>query len=249
MMIRLLLCAVFFNAAASAPAEELKSIFNGEDLTGWAGRDDLWRVEDGAIVGETTADKPIEANTFLVWEEGEVADFEFTCEVRFQGNNSGVQYRSEVVGDPADFALRGYQADLHPKQEYFGMLYGEKYGKRGIIATRGQKAVAREDKDVEVTGEVGDGAILDGASWNRLRIVAVGNRLIHLVNGVVTVDVTDLHPESMAAGKLGLQLHRGEPMKVEFRELQLRRLSGEEAAGIIAEAAASHGGDGAAESD
>ena len=163
--------------------------------------------------------------------------------MKFTGNNSGVQYRSEVFGEPDDLALMGYQADLHPKQEFFGMLYGEKYGKRGIIAKRGQKVNARGDKKlVEVTGEVGDGAELNGEEWNTLRIVAVGNRMIHLVNDVVTVDITENHPDAIAKGFLGLQLHRGAPMKVEFKELKYRVLKGDDAKQTLDAAAKLQGG-------
>ena len=211
---------------ASLSAQKTIDLFNGKDLSGWIGKDQFWKVENGTIIGETTADNPTPANTFLIWKGGEVKDFEFSCQVKFQGNNSGVQYRSKAVGDVKDCVLTGYQADLHPKQEFFGMLYGEKYGKRGIIARRWQKADARGDKDVKILGSVGDKTELDGAKWNKLTIVAVGNRLIHMVNDVVTVDVTENHPDAIAQGHLGLQLHRGAPMKVEFKALKYRKLSG-----------------------
>ena len=210
----------------SLSAQKTINLFNGKDLSGWIGKDQFWKVENGTIIGETTADSPTSANTFLIWKGGEVKDFEFSCQVKFQGNNSGVQYRSKAVGDVKDCVLTGYQADLHPKQEFLGMLYGEKYGKRGIIARRWQKADARGDKDVKILGSVGDKTELDGTKWNKLTILAVGNRLIHMVNDVVTVDVTENHPDAIAQGHLGLQLHRGAPMKVEFKALKYRKLSG-----------------------
>jgi putative heme-binding domain-containing protein len=215
-----------FLGLTSLSAQKTINLFNGKDLSGWIGKDQFWKVENGTIIGETTADNPTSANTFLIWKGGEVKDFEFSCQVKFQGNNSGVQYRSKAVGDVKDCVLTGYQADLHPKQEFFGMLYGEKYGKRGIIARRWQKADARGDKDVKILGSVGDKTELDSAKWNKLTIVAVGNRLIHMVNDVVTVDVTENHPDAIAQGHLGLQLHRGAPMKVEFKALKYRKLSG-----------------------
>ena len=228
LLYHLLTLAVTAFSLPHISAQEFQALFNGKDLSGWKGKDGLWRVENGTIVGETKADAPIPANTFLIWQGGQVENFEFSCQVKFAGNNSGVQYRSEVFGEPDDLALRGYQADLHPKQEYFGMLYGEKYGKRGIIAKRGQKVNAKGDKKlVEVTGKVGDGAKLNGESWNTLRIVGVGNRLIHLVNDVVTVDITENHPDAIMKGLLGLQLHKGAPMKVEFKDLNLRALKGD----------------------
>ena len=85
----------------TANAQQFKSLFNGKDLAGWAGKNGFWTVKDGAIFGETTKEKPTKGNTFLVWQGGDVADFVFKAKVRFSGNNSGVQYRSELVGKPA----------------------------------------------------------------------------------------------------------------------------------------------------
>ena len=205
-------------------------LFNGKDLSGWLGKEEFWRVENGTIIGETTKDKPTKGNTFLICKGGEVKDFEFSCQVKFQGNNSGVQYRSQPVGNIKDCVLRGYQADLHPKQDFFGMLYGEKFGKRGIIAKRWQKIEVRADKSVKVIGSVGDKTQLDSTKWNKLSIVAVGNRLIHMINDVITVDITENHPDAIAKGYLGLQLHQGAPMKVKFKELKYRKLSGKDKA-------------------
>ena len=105
-----------------ATAQKTQSLFNGKDLSGWSGNADLWSVKDGSIFGQTTKDKPTKGNTFLIWQGGNVRNFIFKTKVRFSGNNSGVQYRSEYVGDPSDFVGKGYQADLHPKPEFFGML-------------------------------------------------------------------------------------------------------------------------------
>ena len=103
--------------AITANAQQFQSLFNGKDLSGWAGKSEFWTVKDGAIYGQTTKEKPTKGNTFLVWQGGEVADFVFKAKVRFSGNNSGVQYRSELVGNPDDFVVKGYQADYPPKPE------------------------------------------------------------------------------------------------------------------------------------
>jgi putative heme-binding domain-containing protein len=221
----------------SSEAQEFQNLFDGKSLQGWKGAEGLWSVSDGSIVGQTTAEKPTQGNTFLIWQGGDVADFEFSCQVKFEGNNSGVQYRSEAV-DEAGLVLKGYQADLHPKPEYFGMMYGEKLGKRGVIATRHQRVEYAADESKKVLAEVAPATELVTTEWNTLRIVAVGNRLVHLVNGVVTVDITDNHPLALASGKLGLQLHAGPPMKVEFKDLQYRPLAGDLAKDILAEAIA-----------
>ncbi len=221
-LITSLLCTAY--ALPTIHGAEFESLFNGRDLTGWQGLDGLWTVQDGAIVGETIADKPITGNTFLIWQGGDVSDFEFVATVRFKGTNSGVQYRSSMVDEP-QLALSGYQLDLHPDKNFYGMLYGEKYDGRGKIATRGQQLEIDPAGVVMTTGNVGNGDTFTDWEWNRIRIVAVGSRLIHQVNGVTTIDVIDHHQTALAKGLLGLQLHKGKPMRVEFKDLQLRRVN------------------------
>lgn len=217
---------------ANVNAQEFQSLFNGKDLSGWAGKTEFWSVKDGAIFGQTTKDNPTEGNTFLVWQGGDAADFVFKAKVRFAGNNSGVQYRSELFGKPEDFVVKGYQADLHPKPEFFGMLYAEKW--RGIVAKRFQRVVVGADGNPEVVGEVGDkNQKLVDTEWNELTIIAVGNRQIHQVNGVTTMDLTDNHPEAKREGILALQLHAGAPMTVEFKDIQIAHLKGKAAKSAI----------------
>ncbi|WP_231602685.1 family 16 glycoside hydrolase [Neorhodopirellula pilleata] len=218
---------------STARAADLETLFNGKDLSSWKGLAGFWSVQDGVIVGETTRDNTIDANTFLVWQGGDVADFEFTAKVRFKGNNSGVQYRSQFIDEP-NLALMGYQMDLHPAEKFFGMLYGEKYGSRGKIATRGQKVEIDANAAVKQTGKMGNEQKFADWQWNEIRIIAVGSRLIHQVGGVTTIDVTDQHPDAMTSGKLGLQLHKGPPMRVEFKDLRLRKLGLQEGKQLIA---------------
>ena len=223
---------LFFVIAVVAPAEEFQSLFNGKDLSGWAGKEGLWSVRDGAIFGQTTENDPLDSNTFLVWQGGDVGDFILKLKVRFSGNNTGVQYRSELFGEPGGFAVKGYQADLHPKPEFYGMLYAEKW--RGIVAKRFQKVIVGDDGKPEVIGEVGDkDQKLVDSEWNELTITAVGDRQIHQVNGITTMDLTDNHPEAKRKGIIALQLHKGPPMKVEFKDIQLKKLKGKEGKAAI----------------
>ena len=231
-MKRLSILILLLVPAATAKAEDFQSLFNGKDLSGWAGKTEFWSVKNGAIYGQTTKDKPTKGNTFLVWQGGDVGDFVFKAKVRFAGNNSGVQYRSELIGKPEDFVVKGYQADLHPRPEYFGMLYAEKW--RGIVAQRFQRVVVGADGKPKVVGEVGDkDQNLVGTEWNELTIIAVGNRQIHQVNGITTIDLTDNHPEAKRKGILALQLHAGAPMTVEFKDIRLRHLKGNDAKAAI----------------
>src|SRR5207249_3667999 len=70
------------------------SIFDGSTLKGWDGDSKFWRVEGGAIVGQTTAENPLKENSFLIWRGGEPGDFELKVEYRINATNSGIQIRS-----------------------------------------------------------------------------------------------------------------------------------------------------------
>nr|WP_182866872.1 family 16 glycoside hydrolase [Rhodopirellula sp. JC639] len=248
-LLRFILLGLFTSAAiiGSCESPQYQVLFNGKDLSQWKGLPRFWSVRDGAIVGQTTQDNPVKSNTFLIWQGGTVGDFEFRCLVRFEGNNSGVQYRSEMA-DENWLALRGYQADLHPRPDYMGMMYGEKTG-RGIIATGGQRVVINADGKSDATDAFTPLGDIATDRWNELVIVAVGNRMIHQINGVTTVDVTDDHPDARRSGLLGLQLHQGPAMKAEYRNLLLRHLDGDQAQRVLQAAIDSSSTADAAETD
>ena len=87
-------------------------IFDGKTLNGWDGDPRFWRVENGEIVGETTPEKVVKQNNFLIWRGGTVKDFELKVEFRLNGTNSGIQYRSTELPDVGKWVLKGYQADI-----------------------------------------------------------------------------------------------------------------------------------------
>jgi hypothetical protein len=208
-----------------------KSLFNGKDLTGWKGQPEFWSVKDGAITGQTTKDLRVKENTFLIWQDGEVADFELTCKYKIVDadgksagfGNSGIQYRSKVV-KPEYSVVAGYQADFECGKTYSGILYEEK--RRGILAKRGQKVVIKDGAKPEVTGEVGKSeeiqAAIMPADWNEYKIVAKGGHLQHFINGKQTVDVTDESSAGAKMGVLAFQLHAGQPMTVQFKDIILK---------------------------
>jgi hypothetical protein len=211
---------------ASVSAED-KNLFNGKDLAGWKGLD-FWSVEDGVITGRTTKEKPTKGNTFLVWE-GEVADFELTFQYKIVGGNSGVQYRSQVV-DAEKAIVGGYQADLEAGKTYSGILYEERG--RGILALRGQRTRITEENGkttVNLVDEMAKGPELQKyikeEDWNEYTIIADGNHLMHFINGKAMADVVDAQPAKAAkSGVLALQIHVGPPMKVQFKDLYLKKL-------------------------
>jgi len=220
--------ALAFLLAATALHAGEKSLFNGKDLSGWEGNPKLWSVEDGAITGRTSdsGDTKIAHNTFLVWKDGTVADFELTFQYRIEKGNSGVQYRSKLH-EPGAFGpiVGGYQADFEAGKTYSGILYEERG--RGILAQRGQKTEIGADGKPTATGSVGDSneiqAAIKDEQWNDYKIVAKGNRVQHFINGRQTVDVTDNDAaRAPKEGILALQIHAGPAMVVQFKNLRLK---------------------------
>lgn len=214
-----------------------QSIFDGKTLAGWDGNPELWSVSGGAILGVTTGTDPIETNQFIIWE-GEVANFVLRLEFRIadRGNgNSGIQYRSKRVPGPDAWGVKGYQADIERTNKYMGILYDE--GGRGILAMRGQEVVvepkAASDKTKgprkKIVGSLDDPAEIvrdvKPEQWNRYEIHADGNVLVHKINGRETIRVTDNDAENAEQrGILALQLHRGEGMQIEFRNIRVKHL-------------------------
>lgn len=207
-------------------------IFNGKDLTGWEGDPKLWSVKDGAITGQTTAERPTKGNTFLIWTNGTVADFELRCSFKLTPGdakgfaNSGIQYRSKVF-DAVNWVVGGYQADMEAGPTYTGILYEERM--RGILALRGEKVLLDKDGKKQVLGSLGDaveiGAAIKRGDWNEYVIIARGNHLQHIINGKPTVDVVDEDQAKRAqSGVLALQLHAGPPMMAQFRNIRLKKL-------------------------
>jgi hypothetical protein len=204
-------------------------IFDGTSLKNWDGDPTFWRVEGGSIVGESTEANPVKQNTFLIYRGGEPADFELKAEFRINASNSGIQYRSVQV--PADektgkWVLKGYQADIDFNNTYTGMLYEERA--RGIVALRGQVGLLAEPQRGAI-GSTGTAdelkQIIKVNDWNQFHVIARGSTLIHILNGRVTAILVDDEPTNRTMkGQIGLQIHTGPPMKVEFRNVALKTL-------------------------
>jgi hypothetical protein len=229
---------LFAGEAALAPppeAGEMRALFNGKDLTGWDGDPRLWRVKDGVLHGETTRENPAKGNTFLLWKEGTVKDFDLRLSFRMNAtNNSGIQYRSRHITEGKvnnPWVVRGYQHELRNERKLPNtpsFIYDEG-GPRGRMCHVGERAVwtAAGKKDVKetfLTQEAFD-KIMRLGDWNDVVIVARGKNIKHYLNGQLVVDFTDEEPKlARAEGILALQLHAGAPMWVEFKNIRLKHL-------------------------
>ena len=207
------------------PPSEGQSLFDGKTLQGWSAPDmSYFSVEDGAITGTTTAHNPPRAQ-FIVWQGGEVADFELKFEFRIFGEqaNSGMQFRSQV----REFGLvRGYQADMDGAGKYLGGIWDE-YSPRGSLAARGESVVIAANGQRAVAALPGAADLLQGLNlhdWNAYQITAVGPAIILRINGQVVANLVDHEVGKAAAtGVLAMAVIPGDPMKVQFRNLRLKR--------------------------
>ena len=174
-----------------ATAENVKSFFNGRDLTGWQGNAALWSVENGEIVGRSSG---LKENEFLKSDLA-AGDFHLKVEVNLVDNkgNSGIQFRSEVLPDGL---VKGYQADVG--ENWWGKLY-EEHG-RGLLWKNSGEAHVKP-------------------GWNTYEIRAKGSKIRTWINGQLCVDLEDTG--GARRGIFALQLHSGGPTEVRFRNFEL----------------------------
>ena len=172
-------------------------LFNGRTLDGWEGDPALWSVQNGVLVGSTDG-RDIKQNTFLITKQ-KYADFVLELDMKLRNHNSGVQFRSQAL---PDWVVSGYQADA-AEGNWWGSLYEERG--RGVLAN----------------GWKGKGeTVVKANDWNHYQITARGNHIQLKLNGLVTVELDD---DKAGEGIVALQLHRGPPMRVEFRNVKLKK--------------------------
>ena len=223
-------------ASAGEEASGWKSLFNGKDLSGWDGDTRLWSVKDGVIHGETTPEKPARGNTFLIYRDGKLKDFELKLKFRLRNGNSGVQYRSKEV---SKWVVSGYQAEVENTPGKVGFLYHEKgrgwltnVGDFMVIDAEGKKEVVSKVSDVDELVKTG---YYKEKGWNEYTIIAQGNHIVHFLNGHQTVELIDndrvTDPDNpkdtkgaATEGLLALQIHQGPPMVVQFKDIRIKNL-------------------------
>jgi hypothetical protein len=223
-----LFCFLIFVVGNTFAADTgFKRIFDGRTLDGWKSPNmSYWSVADGTITASSTNRNPARKNQFLVWQWGELDDFELKLKYRITGAqsaNSGIQIRSHIADD--GHAV-GYQADIDLVGRYAGALYDEHA--RGMLAERGQKTVIDSDGKMSHNAIGDSDALMTNIKkndWNDYHIIAHGNKIVLKVNGMVTADVEDGDQENAdRSGALALQLHSGPSMTVQFKDIQLKRL-------------------------
>jgi len=196
-----LLLALMLCALVAFAKDGFTPLFNGKNLDGWDGDPRLWKAQDGMIIGSTEG-TPIEYNSFLMTKKT-YANFILKAQAKLRNHNSGIQFRSEEVPG-LRWAVRGYQADM-AENNYWGCIYEER-GKRGVMVNgwkdKAEKVVKLKD-------------------WNDLELLCDGDHINLKVNGLETAD---LHDSVKLDGIIALQLHKGPPMQVYFRNMEIKVL-------------------------
>lgn len=218
---------ICLTVVSQAGEKDWVSIFDGKSLDGWACvQPGVFVVEDGAIVATNTEEAPIPDNRFLVWQAGKPGDFELKLEFKIEGPpnaNSGIQFRGS--SDETGHVI-GYQADIDRAGRWLGTLYDEHTGRK-VLAKRGEKTVIARDGNRTTKPHSDPEALLgkvDLDAWNEYHIIARGNRMVLKINGVLMSEVEDHEDgEFDAEGVLALQIHKGPPMTIRFRNIRLKQ--------------------------
>lgn len=206
---------------------EFTRIFDGETLDGWDGDPTYWTVRDGCLVGTVTPETLLAKNSWIVWRGGLVEDFELVLDYRVSADgNSGVGYRLAVLEDDP-FSVRGPQADIQGGDMFTGICY-EENGRR-LLAARGQSTWIKPDSLPLLFAQWGNPEELQSVvrkeEWNRYRLVVEGSNAQHFINGEAMSEVFDDDDANrMHSGLLGVQVHVGPPMTIEFRDIFLKHL-------------------------
>lgn len=213
--------------ASAFPDDGFDRIFDGETLGGWKALDmSYWSVRDGAITGESTPEHPCKTNQFIVWQGGDVGDFDLKLKFRVSGNgqNSGVQFRS--VLRPDGLAV-GYQADIFQSGGYLGGVCDELHDRKGpeLLSANGHKTIIDAAGKRAATPLGPMATMRPPGEWNDYRITARGQRIVLEINGVKSTELIDQEEGHFdLSGFLGLQLRAGEPMIVQFKDVYLKKL-------------------------
>ncbi len=209
--------------ATTANSADWVNLISGDSLEGWTkvGGGATYEVEDGVITGTTGPGK----NTFLT--RGPYADFELEFEVRCDPElNSGVQIRSHVYKEATpqesnpnrlreEGEVYGYQCEITSKTN----------GENGCAGNFWDEGRRTRWLDPTVNAEEKQ-AVYKAGEWNQFRVIARGNRIQSVVNGVPVADFTD---DRDAEGFIGLQVHsikKGTgPYNVSWRNIRIRELN------------------------
>jgi hypothetical protein len=181
---------------------EVVEIFNGKDLTGWEGHEKYWSVKEGVIIGKNT--DPVPVSTYLLTKQ-KFTDFRLVFDFKLAQSemHSGIAMWGRLAPERGDKYTYAGHLVMFPSGYGFYDLYG-----RNMIHQNSDKAKPHNKQH----------------DWNNMEILAQGNRIRFVLNGVLISDWREPLPERILEAPIGLQLHSNKvPQEVQFKNLKLEK--------------------------
>ena len=197
----LMLGVLLFPSFTVSAGPEWKPLFNGKDLNGWhpvpGGK---WEVVDGTILGTSPRSEPRHG---LLMTDKRFRNFKVRARFKVTSGDSGFYFRVEKTN--THVSVRGFQAEVDNSREVGGLY---ETSMRAWVSKPDPKLIARTVKPGE---------------WTDLLVTAVGDDITVSLNGV---KVTELLGDGkcLKEGHIALQLHGGQDMKVQFKDLAIMEL-------------------------
>ena len=188
--------ALLIITTTAALAADFKPLFDGKTLKGWTpAPGGKWEVKDGAIVG--TSPKSERRHGILLTDK-QYSDFVVKAKFRVHSGDSGFYFRAERVKSAV--SVNGFQVEVDTSQET-----------GGLYETGGRAWVHRPTAAVIKKRKYKKG------EWTDLELSAIGGHIVVKINGVISTELKN--DKSRRKGHIGLQLHGGQKMHVEFKDI------------------------------
>jgi hypothetical protein len=182
-------------------------LFNGQDFEGWEGNtgeggaEKYFTIENGEIVARNSKENAPKVSNYLLTKKP-YRNFRLVFEGKLAESkmHSGIALWGKKFEKDAE--KNSYQGHL--------VMFPSGWGYYDLFR---RNSIYRDD---------GRAAKADNGGWNKMEILAIGNRIRLAVNGELVADWEDPKPELCEAGPIGLQLHSNSvPQEVRFRGLIL----------------------------
>ena len=196
----IVLTIAFIIATAPATrAAEFKPIFDGKTLKGWTSAPGCkWEVKNGAIVGTSPRS---ERRHGILLTDKHYSDFVVKAKFRVHSGDSGFSFRAERVKSAV--SVHGFQVEVDTSQET-----------GGLYETGGRAWVHKP------TAEVIKNRGYKKGEWTDLELSAIGRNIVVKINGVVSTELKN--DKGRLKGHIGLQLHGGQVMHVEYKDIVIQ---------------------------
>ena len=176
-------------------------LFNGKDLDGWhpvpGGK---WELVDGTILGTSPRSEPRHG---LLMTDKRFKNFRVRARFKVTSGDSGFYFRVEKTN--THVSVRGFQAEVDNSREVGGLY---ETSMRAWVSKPDPKLIARTVKPGE---------------WTDLLVTAVGDDITVSLNGVKVTELLG-DKKCLKEGHIALQLHGGQDMRVQFKDLSIMEL-------------------------